>query len=527
MALVVVIAGFVLRGDCDPDEYKAFIRGPVTSQENYAKDGGVTEFNGTVCVKNGSADRRLNKTLFRPEGSKEKTYQIANLNDQFPNEGVANAVESRKPGCAVPRDTEPRSAPSAGAPNPRAPAGSETDRSTVPGPSIGNSNIRTVIQSRDIAENRRQTELFDSAREILRMNQREALADSTLLRDEYRDVAPEEMAMRLGQAQTRLSDTASDIESSVSGLESSEKNRFRNLYLNARDKAAIAAGTLSEELERKKALGDNSPFADLLSGRNPLAASRGLASVFGEKADKSDATTNDALLDRLVMLNGLGQEKLDKILKQLKLVDKPTLKLATGAQKSVTLLHNGYILGGGASTTDCSAFASAALPADIRKGKFTTLDFRMMWFYRRTAKFPKPPLYNAQREALVKKTSDAFEPVDLQMGDRLQRGDLLVYRGLEDTAGHVFIVKNFDPNSMQVDVLEASQSAGTLRERSLSMTYDPPSREFRRYRPGYFALRLRPTDNKACKYQDRKTAGGPSKPADGWTPSREGSGGAQ
>src|SRR5690606_34281342 len=137
----------------------------------------------------------------------------------------------------------------------------------------------------------------------------------------------------------------------------------------------------------------------------------------------------------------LSEKEQREALGRLKLAETKKVVLSNGRTVALPLLHNGYFFGGGRTAVDCSSFVSRVLPPEVRRGSFTTLDFRMMWLYARSGRFQKPPVYDENRKRLVMRTSEAFIPLDLQFGDRLQVGDLLVYRLPWKAAGHVFIVK--------------------------------------------------------------------------------------
>ena len=131
-----------------------------------------------------------------------------------------------------------------------------------------------------------------------------------------------------------------------------------------------------------------------------------------------------------------------------------------------------------------------------------------------TGVFPSPPNYAPARAKLVKETSSAFTAIDIYSGERLGVGDILVYRPIHEPIGHVFIVKNINPVNMVTEVVEAAQSAGTIREREFPLSITPPNAPRRVLRPGIMALRLCLTDNPACSYRDhRKQASSDDTPA--------------
>ena len=104
---------------------------------------------------------------------------------------------------------------------------------------------------------------------------------------------------------------------------------------------------------------------------------------------------------------------------------------------------------------------SSALPADVRKGRFTTLDFHAMWVYRRYGTLPKPPIYTKERSELVTETAMAFSALNLYQGDAPGPGDLIVFRSPLEEIGHVFVVRNYDGRTRVVRVIEAAARTGS------------------------------------------------------------------
>src|SRR5690606_23601173 len=141
--------------------------------------------------------------------------------------------------------------------------------------------------------------------------------------------------------------------------------------------------SIREEEQRRALAGVNSPFAGLLGPQpNALARTGALAAIFGNGKRAAFPATNDGLVNRLVMFNGLAPGKKLALEKKLKMLEQTRLTLPNGDVRIIPILHNGYILGGGRTGLDCSSFVSAVLPPEVRKGAFTTLDFRQMWYFR-------------------------------------------------------------------------------------------------------------------------------------------------
>jgi hypothetical protein len=386
----------------------------------------------------------------------------------------------------------------------------------TPGAPISNTGVVDLAQNSALIgdEARVQDFVNRAAAERTQVIQN-ASDDQKALAKPYQNISnAAELTPYLQRAQTALGDQASTLESSVAGIDSSEKARFVNTFLNARDKAAAGLDAIQDDQQRKLAE-ESSPFAginlnpgDIL---NPLAKTRALADVFGATLSTKQATTPDALTNRLVMLNGLPTGEREQVLGKLKLAESPTIKLQDGQSTQIPILHNGYILGAGITGTDCSAFMSSALPADVRKGRFTTLDFRTIWIYRKTGNFPNPPLYKKDREELIKKVSYDFIPIDLYSGEKVRAGDLLIQRYAKDPIGHMAMVKNYNPSNLRAEIMEASQSAGTIREREFSLSVNPQDPKEKEIKPGFLALRLKPVPTQACTYD--KNAPGKRVPA--------------
>ena len=434
---------------------------------------------------------------------------------------ASSPVESPAASVGAPPLTgsTPESAVKPGGPSPDAPT-----LPPLPGfgsPALDTPQSKTLDSIVDATEESRKGEILASAQAILEKNADDAHHDATTLNTAYQNVSPEVLGERLARAQATLGDTAEDLMQS-DGLSSGEKARFKNVFLNARDKASLGLQALQREKDGQSLYGEDSPFGGLAGPAGALGAkaSQVVADLLGYAPKKpggtlgSDssaseapaATSNEALVNRTALLQGLAPAEKATTLAKLRLLERPVLNRPGSAPREIPLLHNGYIFGGSSTGTDCSAFVTAALPVDMRKGRFTTLDFRSMWLYLSTGAFPKPPRYVDERGRVLREVAQSFLPVNLYVGDRLETGDLLVQRMLWETAGHVFIVRKFNPNTLVAEVIEAAQSAGTIRERTFSLSLAPTNVAERPIRPGLFGLRLRPQDNRGCKYKDRAPA---------------------
>lgn len=405
--------------------------------------------------------------------------------------------------------------PGSPTPGPAEPAEHTVPPEPATQPPLTTQNLQTLAAASQIAVDQSQREFVDSAVELMAANTRDADSDHREVSKPYTRLPLPILRDRFRQARQSLLNAADDLQQGTGELEFSDRMRFRNLYLNAGDKAALGMAAIDQELNRGRTLGSNSPFSGLLGpneAANPLARSAALSEIFDTALAKDEkATTNDALTDRILMFNGLPASKQKQLARKLRLFEPTTLKLPTGETRTLNILHNGYIFGGMSSGTDCSQFVSAALPSEVRKSRFNTLDFKRMYDYLRTRKLKRPPLYKKERESLIIKTAEAFSPVDPYLGQELQTGDLLIYRLAWDPSGHVFLVRSYNRETLEARVLESSQSAGTIRERSFPLSLDPLTKPVRHFRPGLHVLRLKPARSNACHYgtQSRKPASNP------------------
>jgi hypothetical protein len=391
------------------------------------------------------------------------------------------------------------------------PAGGTVLNVNLPPPSQGGPNsqannpildtIESVAQVTNDEPGRVLTETAYAARQAVL---KAAGDDQRALSNTYRNIPVEELGGYMQRAQNALSDTINVLSQAKGGLDPGENARFLNYHQNALDKSMLALDALKDDQERANSFGSQSPFAGFagIADAHPLARSAALSEIFGAKMPTRNATTPDALVDRLLMFNGLPAPMQAAALANLRLAEQTRFTMPNGKTQTLAILHNGYIFGGGATALDCSSFVSSILPADARKGRFTTLDFRTIWMYRRNGKFPTQPQYTPTRAKEIRGVAEGFLAVDPALGENAKTGDLLVYRLLEETAGHIFIIRSYNPVTMVAEVIEAAQSAGTLREREFPLSADPLDAPQRFVKPGLMVLRLRPTNNGACSYKD-------------------------
>jgi len=370
-----------------------------------------------------------------------------------------------------------------------------------------------------LAERERRQEFYESLLEAREAVQDAAAADESTLSELYRDITIETASERLEEAEHALTLQSEQITAGKSTLPEGEKIRFSQIYRNAAEKARLARQFTKDLEHRNKTAEENAKIAGnnpmlnfLLSpskGENPLALSKELAELLGRKPAP---TSHDGLTQRLILLNGLPPEPKKAAQKKLKLSERLRFSIPKSGTVELPLLHNGYLLGGGDTGLDCSSFISAALPADIRKGRFTTWDFRTMWSYRRTGVPPKIPKYEPQRLELVLATAEAFEALDVYRGEEPGMGDLLIHRLPWEATGHAFVVREYHRDTKIASVIEAAQSAGTIREREFPLSLDPLTppgtytKKLRAIRPGLMVLRLKPVRQQACRFRKPQDA---------------------
>ncbi len=312
-------------------------------------------------------------------------------------------------------------------------------------------------------------------------------------------------------ANTYFRDTIKAFESAKSDLPAGNQKAFLMNLRTAEEKSAAGLSLLQDEDERMS----TPTIGTLALFRNPASipltsAGAGpdttpLLDLFDLKSALANPVSTDALADRNIMLAGLPNDEKSKVVKSLKLVENVKLTLPDGRVQNVPLLHNGYILGAAKTGTDCSSLVSGSLSPFVRQSRFTTLDFRQMWILLKRGRFPNPPAYDPKHEKEVRIASQAFTAIDVEHGEPLAKGDLLIYRTEFEAIGHVVMVQSYDPRFLKAVILEASQSAGTVRERDFYLEAIIGSRIMK---AGFMALRLKPSDNKGCKYRDIASRGG-------------------
>ena len=364
-------------------------------------------------------------------------------------------------------------------------------------------------ESMYVAENARGTEFVESALDRKRQIESIAQTDSEILTSAFDKVPLSEAPQTLERAKNYLRETAAKLETVQTGMFPGELARFRNLYLNAADKADAASSILQDHARTQVPETLKLPFNpfDLQNlGKSKTPEIRDLTELLGgatagDVLQRPSPTSEDALVNRMVMFGGLKDAARQETQKSLGLVYVPELKLAGGKTEEIPILHNGYILGASSKTAfDCSSFVSEMLSPRSRGMRLTTLDFLQMWRFQKTGQFVKPPRYERDREEQVRNLSRSFIPIDIYKGERLASGDFLVYRQPSEPIGHVVLVKKYDPKLDKVTMIDAAQSAGTIRERELQMSRRD-SQGRRMVRSGFIALRMKANNNTACQYK--------------------------
>ncbi len=389
------------------------------------------------------------------------------------------------------------------------------DRAALSGKVPGRSSILQEDQFNQIresiyaADNARGVEFVETALTRKRELETTAQNDSDSLTQNFSGISLAEGPQTLDRAKNYLRETAAKLESAQSGMFPGELARFRNLYLNAADKADAASSILQDHARTQVPETLKLPFNpfDLQNlGKSKTPELRDLTQLLGGATagnliHRPSPTSEDALINRMVMFGGLKDSARKAAQKSLGLIYVPELTLASGKKEEIAILHNGYILGGNSKTAlDCSSFVSEMLSPRSRGMRLTTLDFLQMWRFQRTGQFVKPPRYERSREEQVRNLARSFVPIDIYKGERLASGDFLIYRQPSDPIGHIVLVKKYDPNLDRVTMIDAAQSAGTIRERELDMSRrDTQGR--RLVRAGFIALRMKANDNTACKYK--------------------------
>jgi len=275
------------------------------------------------------------------------------------------------------------------------------------------------------------------------------------------------------------------LSQSFSALTAEQKKEG---LLRASKSLAARAKTLESSRVDGMLAGDKMRFVKQLQNASDLAGLRAQAPATSARLGSSSPDSADSAIERQVLLEALPKNVQSKVIHELKLVERPR---TLGSSLPVPLVHNGYWLGGAKSGTDCSGFLTQSLPEELRELRLTTLDLKALQELVNTGEFNPPPKYDPERLGKLKKMAPKLEAVDIDQGQALSPGDMLVYRLLEEPIGHVFVVEHYVPQLMRATVYEASQSYGGLRSRDFDLSVDPYDAPKRFLRPGRFGPRIK------------------------------------
>ncbi len=386
---------------------------------------------------------------------------------------------------------------------------------------VGKMLTETARATSKIEQNFLAADLLQRSRKILqenisnRENDRRVLESSAVQFLSKQD--PAKLPSVFAEAETRLMDTAKKLRqvkpNVQNGMDSGDLVPQITAYDNAIEKVRQTKAFVIDALKNpavaltnlEKFLGFQKPKG---TGGKPVMeaeAARSIASTLFEnggvdaKGNLLPPTNNASeQVNKIAGLNLLPPEEQKLIISKLKLAEKKTVTLNTGESISMLLLHAGYILGGGKSAVDCSSFVSMVMPNNFSNARLTTLDLLAIWKYRTDGFFPKPPIYDPVRAKFVESLARAFIPINPYFEDAtLLPGDLLLYRIPGVAIGHVLVVESYDQRRWVAQVIEAAQSAGTIRRRDYFLSQHPKKRVIR---PGLLVLRMKPYDNSSCRY---------------------------
>ena len=422
----------------------------------------------------------------------------------FPNDSTQKITEQSCKGTyftqlPIPKD-DGKDETSQPIPPSRPPSAPPIDSSAPPA-------VQALALPAQIADETQRIELAESALASKEAIQRSIASDEAKLAQVYADIPPAELGSYFERAKRNISKTVEVLNSAAKNDDSGEALRFRNLYMNAKDKAELGSQILQDELKQDPT--PLTPPSGVISPAVALAKTQGLNDLFGAfdstKKEIKPVSQQDALSNRMLMLAGLPDKQRAEAMKKLQLIEPLKVNLPDGTKASVPVLHNGYIWGGGKTGVDCSSFVSSLLPGNENATRFTTFDFAAMWELLESGRIPKPPyVYKKDREKLIRKSAEGFTAINLYMGEPLAVGDLLVFRMPWVPVGHVFVVRSYNAQDKVARVIEAGQTLGTVYEREFPLSLDPTSAQRRLIRPGLMGLRLKQTDNATCQYRDSK-----------------------
>jgi len=420
---------------------------------------------------------------------------------------------------------KPKEDPNAGIEDkPEGLTGTSEPASSTPNKKNGNSILSTARMADEINRNALAMDLLNKSREFIRKNEQDQKHDQDLVDKKATEVLtnldPKDILPTLDKAQDKLkreSNIYADIKPSLDkgGVDRGDIDKHQimaryDAIKKIDDAKALVANSLRNPSQffnnLNEFLGFNKPkgtgkkdsvdpeVAQTL--RNTLFEVGDPDGKGGNRAPASNSAS--AHINQLLGLALLPEKERAYIESQLRLAEKRQVTLNSGETVSVLIIHAGYLLGGGKTAMDCSSFVSNVLPTNFSKARLTTLDLLAIWKYQTEGIFPKPPVYESSRAEFVKRFAKAFIPINPYAGDiPLLPGDLLLYRVPGVAIGHVLVVESYDSRRYVAQVIEAAQSAGTIRRRDYYLSQHPTKRVIR---PGLLVLRMKSQDNASCRY---------------------------
>ena len=358
------------------------------------------------------------------------------------------------------------------------PTSNHGDNSSTP--SLSNrSQISSVLSEISRGGN---TQILDLARKKQEQIRNNAQSDLKTLSSSYDHVNIDNMDDYLSRAQSRLRNATQQFGKVESGADEGDLTNALHAKRNALDLTRAARSILHKD-KRKIRNNQLNPLRKLSSpDSNPLVKTPGLKELFGVKNPLNDPNSPDGQALREILFEGLEQNQRQNVSSDLDMAHQFDLKLNDGSEFSPYTQSTGFILGAkGKKLVDCSSFVTQALPPRLRRLRFSTLDFYGIYHYLMSGKtkFPDNLEFPADREKTLKKLSTAFESVEVNSSAKAESygvfpppeepkpGDLLVFRHPKSSWGHVMLVKSYNPKNGTAKVMDASQSAGTIRETSL------------------------------------------------------------
>lgn len=488
---------------------------PPKDKQNYGVKLEVKDKAEVISRVISSVGTESNMILFdslkkaNPEQYSFSTLSLGTFEDPGTGEACSQSAKSAKRSQDLVEGFEPKSSP-------RSPAHhSATLEGDAPGPATQDhfqSDLDQILNKVESREHDSQAvQLIDAAIGRSKELKRAARGDDERVSQPYENLSLGEVGEYLDRAEKNLRQAADTLSQATSGFDASERQRFANTYRNAADLAETGRYAIADYQSNRSGesrslferLFQSGKSNDENSVRNKIAQI--LGGPFGKDSDPSGsdplaANTEEALAQRAAKYFGLPDEDREGLLKRLALAEEVILNLKDGKKESLPILHNGYIWGGGDSGLDCSSFVSSLLPTDVRRSRYTTYDFYAMFQFLKFGQMPRPPKWDPNRRKIIEQTAEGFLPVDLYKDEPLRVGDLLVFRPNFKHWGHVFLVRDFNYKNQTATVIEAAQSAGTIRERFFKITVQHPKTKALYYRPGIFALRLKQTEHTTCQY---------------------------